>query len=47
MSVDIKFVFRLSKQTINNASIHLKAYLSRLIDEIIIPNTMARSDNSI
>jgi len=41
MSVDLKFVFRLSKQTINNVSIHLKTYLSRFIDEIIIPNTIA------
>jgi len=44
LSVDLKFVFRLSKQTINNVSIHLKAYLSRFIDEIIIPNTMAFFD---
>jgi len=44
MSVDLKFVFRLSKQTLNNISIHLKAYLSRFIDEIIIPNTMAFLD---
>jgi len=41
MSVDLKFVFRLSKQTLNNVYIHLKAYLSRFIDEILIPNTMA------
>jgi len=41
MSVDLKFVFRLSKQTLNNVSIHLKTYLSRFIDEILIPNTMA------
>jgi len=41
MSVDLKFVFRLSKQIFNNVSIHLKAYLSRFIDEILIPNTMA------
>jgi len=44
MSVDLKFVFRLSKQTLNNVSIHLKAYLSRFIDEIIILNTMAFLD---
>jgi len=41
MSVDLKFVFRLSKQTLNNVSIHKKTYLSRFIDEILIPNTMA------
>jgi len=44
LSVDLKFVFRLSKQTINNVSIQLKTYLSRFIDEIIIPNTMAFLD---
>jgi len=41
MSVDLNFVFSLSKQTLNNVSIHLKAYLSRFIDKILIPNTMA------
>jgi len=41
MSVDLKFVFRLSKQTLNNVYMHLKACLSRFIDEILIPNTMA------
>jgi len=44
LSVDLKFVFRLLKQTINNVSIHLKTYLSRFIDEITIPNTMAFLD---
>jgi len=44
MSVDLIFVFRLSKQTINNVSIYLKVYLSRFIDEIIIPNTMGFLD---
>jgi len=41
LSVDLKFVFHLPKQTLNNVSIHLKTYLSRFIDEILIPNTMA------
>jgi len=41
MSVDLKFIFRLSKQTLNNVSIHSKAYISRFIDEILILNTMA------
>jgi len=41
MSVDLNFVFRLSKQTLNNVPKHLKAYLFRFIDEIIIPNAMA------
>jgi len=41
MFVDLKFVFLLSKQTLHNVSIHLKTYLSRFIDEILIPNTMA------
>jgi len=44
MSVDLKFVFHLSKQTLNNVYIHLNAYFSRFIDEIIIPNTMAFID---
>jgi len=44
LSVDLKFVFHLSKQTINNVSIHLKAYLSRFIDEIVIPNTIVFLD---
>jgi len=44
LSVDLKFVFRLSKYIINNVSIHLNAYLSRSVDEIIIPNTMAFLD---
>jgi len=41
MSVNLKFVFCLSKQTLNNVSIHLMTYLSRFIGEILIPNTMA------
>jgi len=41
MSVDLKFVFHLSKQTLNNVFIHLKIYLSRFIDGILIPNTVA------
>jgi len=40
MSVDLKFVFRLSKQTLNIVPIHLKTYISRFIDEIFIPNTI-------
>jgi len=44
LSVDLKFVFRLSKQIINNVSIHLKANFSRFIDEILIPNTFAILD---
>jgi len=28
------------KQTLNSVSVHLKAFLSRFNDEIIIPNTM-------
>jgi len=41
MSVDLNFVFRLSKHTLNNVSIHLKAFRSRFIDKILIPNAMA------
>jgi len=44
MSVDLKFVFRLLKYTLNNVSIHLKPYLSRFIDEIIKPNRMVFLD---
>jgi len=42
MSVDLKFVFLLSKQTYNFASTPKRAYLSRFIDEIIlhVPNEM-------
>jgi len=44
MSVDLKFVFLLSKQPLNLVSIHEKTYLSRFIDEIGIPNTMSFLD---
>jgi len=41
MSVDLKFVCLLSKQTYNFVSTSNRAYnLSRFIDEIIIPNEM-------
>jgi len=40
MSVDLKFVFLLSKQTFNFVSTPKRVYLSRFIDEIIIPNKM-------
>jgi len=43
MSVDLKFVFH-PKQTLNNVSIHSKAYLPRFIDEIIIPTTVTFLD---
>jgi len=40
MSVDLKFVFPLSKQAYNFVSTPKRAYLSRFIDEIIMPNEM-------
>jgi len=44
MSVDLKFVFLLSKQTFKSVSTPKRAYLSRFIDEIIIPNEMVSLD---
>jgi len=43
MSVDLKFVFLLSKQTYKFVT-PKRAYLSRFIDEIIIPNKMVSLD---
>jgi len=40
MTVDLKFVFLLSKQTFKFVSTPKRAYLSRFIDEIAIPNKM-------
>jgi len=44
MSVDLKFVFLLSKQNYKFVSTPKRAYLSRCIDEIIIPNKMVSLD---
>jgi len=44
MSVDLKFVFLLSKQTYDFVSTSKRAYLSRFIDEIIIPNEIVSLD---
>jgi len=44
MSVDLKFVFLLTKQTYNVVSTPKRAYLSRFIDEIIIPNEIVSLD---
>jgi len=44
MSVDLKFVFLVSKQTYNFVSTLNRAYLSRFIDEVIIPNEMVSLD---
>jgi len=46
MSVDLKVVFLLSKQTYDFVSISKRAYmyLSRFIDEIIIPNEIVYLD---
>jgi len=43
MSVDFKFVFLFSKQTYKFVSTPKRAYLSRFIDGIIIPNKMVSS----
>jgi len=40
MSLDLKCFFLLSNQTYNFVSIPKRTYLSRFIDEIIIPNEM-------
>jgi len=44
MSVDLNFVFLLSKQTYKFVSTPKRAYLSRFIDEIITPNKMVSLD---
>jgi len=44
MSVDLKFVFLLSKQSYKFISTPKRAYLSRFIDEIIIPNKTVALD---
>jgi len=44
MSVDLKVVFLLSKQTYDFVSTSKWAYLSRVIDEIIIPNEIVSLD---
>jgi len=44
MSVDLKFVFLHSKHTYNFVSTPKRAYLSRFIDEIIIPNEVVSLD---
>jgi len=44
MSVVLKFVFLLSKQTYNFVSTPKRAYLSRCIDEIIIPEEIVSLD---
>jgi len=44
MTVDLNFVFLLSKQTYNFVSTPKRTYLSKFIDEIIIPNEMVSLD---
>jgi len=44
MSLDLKFVFLLSKLSYNFVSTPKRAHFSRFIDEIIIPNEMASLD---
>jgi len=39
--VDLIFLFLLSQQTVYSVPISTKAYLSRFIDEILIPSKMA------
>jgi len=44
MSADLKFVFLLSKQTCKFVYTLKRTYLSRFIDEIIMPNKMVSLD---
>jgi len=43
LSVDIKLIFLLSKQTLN-VHLYINAYFSSFIDKIVMPNTMSFLD---